>query len=159
MRASWHTARTIAVFTADVAIVYLFCFCLFFVCLFFCLFFLFNFYVFFFFSFENDFYRRAGMLLVQFLTSCYHFFLTHVVEPDFVLLLSLLAIENCNTTNLTQQIFFVRYWIAQKSTRFFPVQPCQCQWLATNKDAFDRWSGRKSHLLLQWQRSSIWRWK
>ena len=39
MRASWHTARTIAVFTVDVAIVYLFCFCLFFVCLFFCLFF------------------------------------------------------------------------------------------------------------------------
>ena len=65
MRASWHTARTIAVFTVDVAIVYLFCFCLFFVCLFFCLFFLFNFYVFFFFfSFENDFYRMAGMLLV-----------------------------------------------------------------------------------------------
>ena len=57
MRASWHTARTIAVFTVDVAIVYLFCFCLFFVC-FFCLIFTF------FFSFENDFYRMAGMLLV-----------------------------------------------------------------------------------------------
>ena len=64
MRASWHTARTIAVFTVHVAIVYLFCFCLFFVCLFFCLFFLFNFYDFFFFSFENDFYRMPGMLLV-----------------------------------------------------------------------------------------------
>ena len=63
MRASWHTARTIAVFTADVAIVYLFCFCLFFVCLFFCLFFFCLIFTFFF-SFENDFYRMAGMLLV-----------------------------------------------------------------------------------------------
>ena len=55
-------------------------------------------------------------------------------------------------------LLFIRLCRLQKSTWFVPVQSCQPNRSATNKDAFDSWTRRICYVFHQWLWTNIWRW-